>query len=287
MDSVSARVTESRRWPWLADRPQSSTQARHAALAHIGRTLGTVRVAICLPGHDAHAESGVVGALFTGLQLPALSSACGLAVAQMLQVPRICRIQTRLLPGPQSGQMAGPHAAIGSCRYALDTTHAGGPLVRPGRSQAHQARRLGAASREGRARHERFWRRLPQARAPEATNEDMKVTAKLHVPSPGFHQDITLAKSVAFLWYLHHVSAMGGTFYTDSLNVHRHWTKSPEYSTRGQLVHLRVDLETNLEAHRRDRYTSHSGGMGEEPRDNAACARKHDLFVAVAGERAC
>ena len=80
---------------------------------------------------------------------------------------------------------------------------------------------------------------------------------------------------------------MGGTFCTDSLNVHRHWTKSPEYSTRGQLVHLRVNLETNLEAHRRDRYTSHSGGMGEEPRDNAACARKHDLFVAVAGERAC
>ena len=152
----SARVTESRRWPWLADRPQSSTQARHAALAHIGRTLGMVRVAICLPGHDAHAESGVVRALFTGLQLPALSSACGLAVTQMLQVPRICRIQTRLLPGPQSGQMAGPHAAIGSCRYALDTTHAGGPLVRSGRSQAHQSRRLGAASREGRARHERF-----------------------------------------------------------------------------------------------------------------------------------
>ena len=55
---------------------------------------------------------------FTGSQLPALLSACGLAVAQMLQVPRICRVQTRLLPGLRSGLMARPNAAIGSDRYA-------------------------------------------------------------------------------------------------------------------------------------------------------------------------
>ena len=58
--------------------------------------------------------------------------------------------------------MTPPHAAIGSGRYALDTKHAGGPLVRPERSQAHQARarRLGAAPTERPARQERFWRRL-------------------------------------------------------------------------------------------------------------------------------
>ena len=43
-------------------------------------------------------------------------------------------------------------------------------------------------------------------------NVDMKVMAKLHGPLPGLRQDITLAESVAFLWYLRHVSAVGGTF---------------------------------------------------------------------------
>ena len=38
--------------------------------------------------------------------------------------------------------------------------------------------------------------------------EELKVTAKLHRPLPGLHQDITLAESVAFLWYLRHVSAL-------------------------------------------------------------------------------
>ena len=50
---------------------------------------------------------------------------------------------------------------------------------------------------------------------------DMKVMAKLHSPLPGLHQDITLAESGAFLWCVRHVSAPGGTFHTDSLNVQR------------------------------------------------------------------
>ena len=37
-------------------------------------------------------------------------------------------------------------------------------------------------------------------------------------------------------WYLRHVSALGGSFHTDSLNVHRYWTSGPEYSTRRQVI---------------------------------------------------
>ena len=143
-----------------------STQARHAALAHIGRTPGTRCFAVCVLGHDAHAKLGIVWKRFS------LDRSCQLCQAPVgspwhrySQVLRICRVQTRLLPGLRSGQIARPHAAFGSGRYA------GGPLFRPGRPQAYQARvrRLGGASREGRARNERFWRRLPQARAPEGT----------------------------------------------------------------------------------------------------------------------
>ena len=74
-------------------------------------------------------------------------------------------------------------------------------------------------------------------------NEDLKVTAKLHGPLP-----------------LGHVSALGGTFHTDS----------PEHSTRGQSVHLRVDPETHRGAHRRDRAAPHSLDMGEGSRNNGA-----------------
>ena len=71
-------------------------------------------------------------------------------------------------------------------------------------------------------RHEHVVGRLPQARACEAIGTwrlgtgcaEMKVTAKLHGPLLGLHQDTTLADSVAFLWYLRHVIAMGGAFYT-------------------------------------------------------------------------
>ena len=41
-----------------------STQACCAALACVGRTPGTGRAAVCVRGHDAHAESGVVGTVF-------------------------------------------------------------------------------------------------------------------------------------------------------------------------------------------------------------------------------
>ena len=53
-------------------------------------------------------------------------------------------------------------------------------------------------------------------------NEDMKLTAKLHGPPPCLHQDVTLTESVAFLWYLPHVGALGGTFHTDPLHVQRY-----------------------------------------------------------------
>ena len=46
-------------------------------------------------------------------------------------------------------------------------------------------------------------------------------------------------------------------------------------------------MEKDLGAHRRDRSTSHAGGMGEGPRDDAACAHGHNFSVAVAGERTC
>ena len=78
--------------------------------------------------------------------------------------------------------------------------------------------------------------RMKQLARGGVLNEDMNVTEKLHGPLLGLHQDITLAEGVAFLWYLRHVSKMGGAFYTDSRNVHRYWTRGPEYSTRGQFV---------------------------------------------------
>ena len=44
-------------------------------------------------------------------------------------------------------------------------------------------------------------------------------------------------ESVAFLWYLRHVSVMGGTFNTDSPNVQRFRRKGPEHGSRGQFIH--------------------------------------------------
>ena len=82
-----------------AGRPAShcTTQACCAPLAHVGETLGTGRAAVCFLGHDAHTEPKVAGTVFTRQKLPALSSACGLALAQMLQVPRLSGIQTSVL----------------------------------------------------------------------------------------------------------------------------------------------------------------------------------------------
>ena len=89
---------------------------------------------------------------------------------------------------------------------------------------------------DGSLRHGRMKRLARGGWGLAVLSEDMRVTAKLHSPLPGLHQDTTLAESVAFLWYLRHVSAMGGTF--------------------KRAIHLRVDLETHLRVHRRDRCTS-------------------------------
>ena len=101
---------------------------------------------------------------FTGSQLPALSSAWGLAVAQMSQVLRICRVQTRLDKWlgcmPPSGV-----AGMLWTRLMLADPRA----ARTSRSVPGTSTSSGSASRERRARHERFWRRLPRARAHEAT----------------------------------------------------------------------------------------------------------------------
>ena len=75
-------------------------------------------------------------------------------------------------------------------------------------------------------RHGRMMRLAQGGRGLAELNKDMKVTAKLHGLLPGLHQAIPLAKSVAFLWYLRHVSALDGTLYTETLNVHRFWTKA-------------------------------------------------------------
>ena len=110
---------------------------------------------------------------------------------------------------------------------------------------------------------------------------ETKVTAKLHGRLRGLHQDITLAGECCFLVVL-----------AGRKRDRRHYHHGlPERTSllderSGVAVHLHVDLETDLGAHRRYQNTSHSGGMGEGPRDNAACACMHDLSVAVAGERA-
>ena len=67
---------------------------------------------------------------------------------------------------------------------------------------------------DGSLRHGRMKRLARGGWGAAVLTGDMKVTAKLHGPLPRLHQDITLAESVAFLWYLRHVSATGGTFYT-------------------------------------------------------------------------
>ena len=112
------------------------------------------------------------------------------------------------------GHVAEPHVAVGSCRNDLDTTHAGGPYVRSGRSQAHQARARRLSASSERARHARLWRRLPQARRYEAIGTWQLGT--------GYDQDITCG-----------TSARWAALATDSLDVHRYWTKGPKCSTRG------------------------------------------------------
>ena len=163
----------------------------------------------------------------------------------MLQVRRLCRIQTWPLPGLRPRQMADPHAAVGSCRNALDTTHAGGPLVRSGRSQAYQARtcRLGGASSERRARRARLRRRLPQARAykavgtwelgPGFAQRRCEGHGEAARPAPWHPPEHHSGGELLFCGTCGSSTRRANTFYTDSLNVHRYWTKLPEYSNRG------------------------------------------------------
>ena len=126
-----------------------------------------------------------------------------------------------------------------------NTTHAGEPLVRPGRSQAHQA----PASRERRAPQKRFCRRLPQARAHEATCTWWMGTGCVERryeghgeaarpapwPPPGHHSGRKCC-----LLVVPAARQRDGRlvpFHTDSPNVHPFWTKCPEYNTRGQLIY--------------------------------------------------
>eukprot|EP00973_Karenia_brevis_P003983 548463-Karenia_brevis.AAC.1 len=60
-------------------------------------------------------------------------------------------------------------------------------------------------------------------------NAQLKETARLHGPVPGWHQDITLAESLAFMWYLRHAGPAGGTLYTDSKNVLQIWQRGPAH----------------------------------------------------------
>ena len=95
--------------------------------------VSDVRCCRALSWHDANAEPRV-----------SLDRSCQLC--QMLQLRRICRIQTRPLQGLQSGQVARPLAAIGSGKCALDATHVGGLLALREHSQAHSRIQLTAHS---------------------------------------------------------------------------------------------------------------------------------------------
>ena len=162
------------------------------------------------------------------------------------------------------GHMAGPHAAFGSCRNALDTTHAGGPLVRSGRSQAHQAlaRRLGGASRERRARHARFQRRLPQARAHEATGtwglgtgcaeRRKEGHGEAARPAPWRPPEHHSGGECRFLVVLA-ARQCGRRRFPHGLPERALLLDGRPGVQHQRAVHLRVDLETDLGAHRRDR----------------------------------
>ena len=65
-------------------------------------------------------------------------------------------------------------------------------------------------------------------------NEAVTVTA--NGPLPGLHQDITLAESVAFLWYLRHVSALVGSFVHGLTERAPRWS-APSTAPEGQFIH--------------------------------------------------
>ena len=109
-------------------------------------------------------------------------------------------------------------------------------------------------------------------------NEDMKVTAKLHGPLPGLHQDITLAGECCLV-VVPAARQRDGRHSPHGLPRRASLLDERPGVQHQRAVHPRIDLETILGAHRRYRYTSQAGGMGQGPRHNAARARRH-------GERA-
>jgi hypothetical protein len=51
--------------------------------------------------------------------------------------------------------------------------------------------------------------------------------AALHVPLPGFRQDILMARLYACWWYLRHIGLRGGHFYTHSQPLIKMWHSGP------------------------------------------------------------
>ena len=114
-------------------------------------------------------------------------------------------------------------------------------------------------------------------------NEDVKVTAKLHGPLPGIHQNITLEESCFFCgtcgtstrWAAH---LLHGLLERASL-----LDETPGVQQQRQFIHASTWRRIWK---RIDEIGPHSKELSEEPRDDAACARRHNFSVADAGERA-
>ena len=109
------------------------------------------------------------------------------------------------------------------------------------------------------ARYSGLWRRIPQKWAHEAAargglslavlNAERQVTAKPHGLLPGLHQENTLTESVACQRYLRQVSVLDfphGLLQNAALLEERRGTQLQ------RAVHLRVHLETDPGANRRD-----------------------------------
>ena len=262
-------MTGSQHWLWLADR--LSLLHSRSPCSTCGENTWHERVAVCFSWARCARKTWN---FWSGFHWIAAASFFEALVGSLWHRCYKCPASAEFRRGDcqdfDLDKLARPHAAVGRGRYA--PTHAGGPLVRPDVPKPirheHVVWEVHPESDEldtrvfgdGSLRHGRMKRLARRGWGLVVLSEEMKVTAKLHGMLLGLHQDITLAESVAFLC-LRHVRALGGTFYADSLNVHRHWTRGPEYSTRG--LHLCINLETDLRAHRRNRNTSHSGELGE------------------------
>ena len=213
----------------------------------------------------------------------ALQSVFLFAVAQMLQVPRICRVQTRPLPGLRSGQKARPHAAFASCRYALDTTHAGGPLVWAERSQSHRtrARCVGGASSEQRARHSGLWRRVLQEWPHEAVGTWRMASGGAQRRNARSRQSCTarsLASTRTSLRRRAWPSTREGCWAVRSTR-----TSSTRSATGGKARNTAPEVSSSTRrpgdgSESEPTKSGHNSFMQSEgPRDNAARARRHDL----------